>query len=113
MLRRALIGFVARLVLGVALAGLAAVVLALLRADSSFLEGLRISAWLVGCLLLLLAFAGTSPTMRAGTIDPLAASFFPKLRPVMAEPYSGTQVSSGALFVLAALALFGLGVALG
>ena len=113
MLRRALIGFVARVGVGIVLACLAAVLLTLLRADSSFLEGLRISAWLVGCLLLLMAFAGTSPTMRAGTIDPYAASFFPKLRPIMGEPYSGTQVSSGALFVLAALALFGLGIALG
>lgn len=113
MFRRALVGFVARLAVGVALACLAAGLLALLRADSSFLEGLRISAWLVGCLLLLLAFAGGSPTMRAGSIDPLAASFFPKLRPIMAEQYSGTQISSGALFVLAALVLFGLGVALG
>jgi hypothetical protein len=111
--RRALIGFVVRLAVGIVLACLVAVVLTPLRTDSSFVEGLRISSLLVGCLLLLMAFAGTSPAMRTGTIDPYAASFFPKLRPIMAEPYSGTQVSSGALFVLAALVLFGLGIALG
>ena len=113
MLTRALAGFLARLALGVALASLLALLLALARDDASFSESLRISAWIVGCLLLLLAVGGQSPTMRAGTIDPYLASFFPKLRPKMSEPYSGTQISSSALLVLAALALFGLGILLG
>ncbi|MBA3246269.1 MAG: hypothetical protein H0T61_14000 [Actinobacteria bacterium] len=114
MLRLALVGFVVRLAIGVALACLAAGMLALIRNDdASFTEGLRVSVWLVGCILLLFAFAGHSPTMRAGTIDPLAASFFPKLRPRMAEEYSGTRVSSGALFVLTAFVLFGVGVLFG
>jgi len=109
----ALVGFVTRLALGVALACLVAVFLALVRDDSSFIESLRVSLWIVGCLLLLLGVAGQSPTMRTGTIDPYLASFFPKLRPGMSEPYSGTQISSSALLVLAAFVLFGLGVALG
>ena len=88
-------------------------VLALVREGSSFADGFRISVWLVGCVCVLLAFAGSSTTMRSGTVDPLAASFFPKLRPGMSEAASGTQVSSGALFVLTALVLFGLGVVLG
>ena len=113
MVRLALVGFVARLALGVGLACLLAVVLALVRADSSFTEGLSASVWIVGCVLLLLAVAGHSPTMRTGTIDPYLASFFPKLTPRMSEPYSGTQISSSALLVLAALALFGLGILLG
>jgi len=113
MIRLALVGFVARLALGVGLACLAAVFLALVRDDSSFIESLRVSVWIVGCLLLLLAVTGQSPAMRTGTIDPYLASFFPKLRPKMSEPYSGTQMSSSALFVLAAFALFGLGVVLG
>ena len=112
MVRHALIGFVSRLAAGVALALLLALLLALVRDDGSFTESLRVSVWLVGCVLLLLAVAGQSPTMRTGTIDPWLASFYPKLRPKMSEPYSGTQVSSGALFVLAALGLFGIGVAL-
>ena len=106
-------GFVARLALGAALACLLAVLLALIRKESSFTEGLSASVWIVGCLLLLLAVAGHSPAMRTGTIDPYLASFFPKLTPRMSEPYSGTQISSSALLVLAALTFFGLGVLLG
>jgi hypothetical protein len=96
-----------------AIACLLAAMLALVREGSSFADGFRISVWLVGCVCVLLAFAGSSTTMRSGTVDPLAASFFPKLRPGMSEAASGIQVSSGALFVLTALVLFGLGVALG
>jgi cytochrome c oxidase assembly factor CtaG len=70
MIRLALIGFVSRLAVGVALALLLALLLALVREDSSFVESFRVSVWLVGCLLLLLAVAGQSPTMRTGTIDP-------------------------------------------
>ena len=70
--------------------------LALAREDSSFADGFRISVWLGGCVCLLLAFAGSSPTLRGGTLDPLAASLFPTLRPAMAAAASGTQVSAGA-----------------
>ena len=113
MLTRALVGFLARLALGIVLACLFGLLLSLVRDDASFTESLRVSAWIVGCLLLLLAVGGHSTTMRTGTIDPYLASFFPKLRPTMSEPYSGTQISSSALLVLAALALFGLGILLG
>jgi hypothetical protein len=102
-----------RVGIAVAIACLLAVLLALVREGSSFADGFRISVWLVGCVCLLLAFAGSSTTMRSGTVDPLAASFFPKLRPGMSEAASGTQVSSAALFGLTALVLFGLGVVLG
>jgi hypothetical protein len=40
-------------------------------------------------------------------------SHFPKLVPRMSAEYSGTRVSSSALFVLAALAMFALGAILG
>ena len=113
MIRLALIGFVSRVTVGVALALLLALLLALVREDSSFAESFRISVWLVGCLLLLLAVVGQSPTMRTGTIDPWLTSFYPRLRPKLSEPYSGTQISSGALFVVAAVALFALAVVLG
>jgi hypothetical protein len=113
MLTRALAGFLARLALGIALASLLALLLALARDDASFSESLRISAWIVGCLLLLLAVGGQSPSMRTGTIDPYLASFFPKLRPKMSEPYSGTRINPSVLLVLAALALFGIGILLG
>ena len=112
MLRVAVIGLLLRAGVAVAIACLLAAVLALAREGSSFADGFRISVWLVGCVCLLLAFAGSSPTMRGGTVDPLAASLFPKLRPAMTAA-SNTQVSSGALFVLTALVLFGLGVLVG
>jgi hypothetical protein len=112
-LRLAVVGLLLRVGIAVAIACLLAAMLALVREGSSFADGFRISVWLVGCVCVLLAFAGSSTTMRSGTVDPLAASFFPKLRPGMSEAASGTQVSSGALFVLTALVLFGLGVALG
>jgi hypothetical protein len=115
-LRLALIGLVARIAVGLGLACLFAALLALLRTDTSFVDGFRISVWIVGCLLLLLAVAGNSPAMRMGTIDPLAASFFPDLTRKMGEAYdehSGTRLSPGALFVVAALPFFALGVILG
>jgi hypothetical protein len=111
-LRLALVGFVARLALGVVLALAVAFLLALVRDDGSFSDSLRIALWLVGCLLLLLAPAGSSPAFRAGTLDPWLASFFPRLVPVQAAPYSGTRVSSTVLFLLAGLALFALAVVL-
>ena len=113
MLRLAVVSLLIRVGTAVAIACLLAAVLALVRDGSSFADGFRISVWLVGCVCLLLAFAGSSPTKRGGTVDPLAASFFPKLRPAMAAGASGTQVSSGALFVLTALILVGLGVPVG
>jgi hypothetical protein len=51
--------------------------------------------------------------MRTGTIDPWLGSFFPKLMPRMTEAPSGMRVSPTALFVLTALTLFGIGIALG
>ena len=112
MVRLALIGFVWRLAIGTLVALVLALLLALVRDDGSFIESFRVSVWLAGCLLLLLAVAGHSPTMRTGTIDPWLTSFYPKLRPKMSEPYSGTRISSAALFALAGVGLFGLGIAL-
>jgi hypothetical protein len=111
--RLALTGFLVRLVAAVAASAAIAVLLAALRDGASFTESMRISSWLVGCLLLLLAVAGHSPAARSGTIDPWLQSHFPKLVPLMSEEYSGTRVSSSALFVLAALAMFALGAILG
>lgn len=116
MLRLALVGFAVRLALGLGFACLIAALLAFLRDGSSFGEGFRASVWIVGCLSLLLAFAGSSPAMRTGTIDPYFASFFPELTRKMGEgyeTYTGPRVSPGALFVLTALVLFGLGLILG
>ena len=113
MIRLALVGFVVRLAVAIGIACLVALLLALVREGSSFRESLMISMWLVGCLVLLLAVTGNSPTMRMGSIDPYMDSFFPELRSKMTEEYSGTRVSSGALFGLTALVLFAIGVILG
>jgi glycerol uptake facilitator-like aquaporin len=114
MLVHALAGLLARVALGAVVALVLALGLALVRQDGSFRSSLEIACWLVGCLLLLLAVAGHSPTRRGGSLDPWLASFFPKgLSTRMTEPYSGTQVNPAVLLGLAAFALFGLAVALG
>jgi hypothetical protein len=114
MIVHALAGLLARVALGVAIALVFAVLLALVRQDGSFRSSLEIACWLVGCLLLLLAVAGDSPAWRGGSVDPWLASFFPKgIAARMTEPYSGTRVSPAVLLGLAAFALFGIAVALG
>lgn len=108
-----MLGLLVRVVIGVAIAVGLAGLLALVREGGTFIESLRVTSLLVGCLLLLMAVGGQSPTMRGGAIDPLLASFFRGSTKGMTDEYSGTQVSPAALFVLSALALFGLGFALG
>jgi hypothetical protein len=108
----ALVGFLVRLVVGIALAVLLALLLAVLRDDGSFSESFRVAVWGVGALMLLMAGAGHSPGMRVGSIDPMIAARFPKLLPYMSQE-STARVSPTALFVLTALALFGIGFALG
>ena len=114
MLVHALVGLVARVALGVAIAVVLAAVLALAREGGSFRASMEVACWLVGCLLLLLAVTGTSPTRRAGSVDPWLASFFPRgVTARMAEPHSETSVNPAVLLGLAAFALFGIAVALG
>ncbi len=59
---------VARLAGAIALALVVALVLTLL-GGGGFLDRLADSAYVVGCVLLLMALAGHSPTMRIGTLD--------------------------------------------
>lgn len=114
MLVHALVGVLARVALGVAIAVVLAALLALVREDGSFRASMEVACWLVGCLLLLLAVAGQSPTRRAGSVDPWLASFFPRgVTAGMAEPHSETYVNPAVLLGLAALALFGIAVVLG
>jgi glycerol uptake facilitator-like aquaporin len=114
MLAHALVGLLARVVLGVAIAVVLAVLLALVREDGSFRSSMEVACWLVGCLVLLMAVAGQSPTRRAGSVDPWLASFFPRgLTARMAEPHSGTYLNPAVLLGLAAFTLFGIALALG
>jgi len=102
--------FVFRLVVGVTIALALALLLALVRDDASFADNLRITLYLVGVVTLMLAFAGHSPTMRMGTIDPWLGSFFPKLTPELGKPYSGTTLSASAVLALTGIAVLALGV---
>jgi hypothetical protein len=99
-------------VVGLLIAGTIALVIALLSEESSFVRSFGIALLLVGCLLLLMAFGGSSHTLRTGTVDPFLQSFYPKLLPVMSREYSGTTLSASALFALAGLTLIVLGIAL-
>ena len=96
--------FGARLVVGVVVALVLAALLALVRDDGSFVASLRLAALSVGCLTLLLAFGGSSPSRRL-TADHYAAYLFPKLHRQAGEPYGGTVLSDSAIFVLVGVAL--------
>ncbi len=101
-----------RLVIALVLALALGVLLALLRDGGSFGRDLGIACLLVGCLFLLLAPAGSSPAMRAGTIDSWTASFFPKLVPGMAQDYSGATLGTSAVLGITGIALIVLGAVL-
>jgi hypothetical protein len=104
----ALLGFLARALVGVAVAFVFAFGLALLR-GGAFLASFRIAALVVGALLLFMAAGGSSPARRTGINDPWLASFAPKLLPALSAREGDVQVSPSALFVLAGLALLVLG----
>ncbi len=94
----------------VAGAGLVLAALLALVTGGSFAERFRIGVWLVGALLLLLAATGSSPAMdRAigqharGVVGPLLGR--------QDETYDGPRASTAAVFGLAALVLFAVGVA--
>ena len=101
-----------RLVVAVAVALVLAVLLALAGARDAFAGNLSVACLVIGCVALLMAFAGHSPTARVGTIDPWLTSFAPKALPWMAKPYSGTTLSASALFFLTAVVLLAVGLVL-
>jgi hypothetical protein len=105
----ALVGFLSRLAVGIALALVLAVLIALVRDDGSFRESFRVAVLVVGCLMLLIAGAGHSPSMRTGSIGAGIAGRFPKLVPAMSAT-SPMGVSPTALFVLTGVVLIGIGI---
>ena len=109
----ALTQFAVRLAVAVAVALVLALLLSLAGARDSFSDNLAVACLVIGCLTLLMAFAGHSPSARVGTVDPWLTSFAPKMLPWMAKPYSGTTLSTSALFALTAAVLFVVGFALG
>jgi hypothetical protein len=102
----AAIQFALRLAIAVAVA-LALAFLVSLLSDGAFRDDLAIGCAVVGCFSLLMAPAGTSPTMRTGTLDTWTASFCPKLVPGMGD-YGKAPLSAPAVFLLTGLALLGL-----
>jgi hypothetical protein len=87
-----------------------ALALALVREEASFAERMSTACYIVGCLVLLLAFAGHSPTQRHGTIDPWLASFAIRLLPWMQQRYAKSSLSDSALLALTGLVMLALGV---
>jgi hypothetical protein len=107
-----LVRLLTRIVIALVVALALGVVLALLRDGGGFGRDFGIACLLVGCLFLLLAPAGSSPAMRAGTVDAWTASFFPKLVPGMTQEYSGTTLGTSAVLGLTGIALIVLGAVL-
>ena len=115
MLVAALVGFLVRLVVGIALALVLALLLAALRDDGSFSESFRVAVWGIGALMLLMAGGGQfsqSPGWQKAWSEAVVP-WFPRLAPYMAQGSATTRVNPNALFVLTALTLFGIGIALG
>ena len=108
----AVVQFLTRLALAVALALVLALALAAAREDG-YGSSFETTCFVLGCLTLLLAVAGNSPSRRLGTVDPWLASFFPKLTGQMGEAYSGTTLSASALLSLTAPSLLALGFLVG
>jgi hypothetical protein len=104
----ALLGFLARTLVGVAVAVAAAGGLALLR-GGAFLASFRIAVLVVGAFLLFMAAGGSSPSRRMGINDPWLASFAPKLLPALSAREGDMRVSPGALFALAGILLLAVG----
>lgn len=101
-----LVHFGLRFAVGVGLALVLAVLLALVRDDSSFAESLRIAAISVGCLTILLAFGGSSSSRRKDP-DPYMAHYFPQLS--RHWEYSGAVLSDSATFALVGIVLIAVG----
>ena len=100
-----------RVAVGVVIALAFALVLALVRDDSSFAHSFGVACLVVACVCLLLAPAGSSPSMRMGVNDPWLASFTPKLLPHLGAADDGPRLNPAAVFLLTAAALFVLGFA--
>ena len=103
-----LLRFGFRLLVGAVVALVLALLLTLVRDDGSFSSGLRIGVLSVGCLTLLLAFGGSSPSRRLDA-DAYLAHLFPKLHRRTGEQYSGRLLSDSAIFALVGVILIAVG----
>ena len=107
-----LLRLLTRAALALAIAPVLGLLLALVSDRSGFERDFGVACLIVGCFFLLLAPAGSSPAMRAGTIDAWTASFFPKAVPRMMDEYSGATLAASAVFALTGIAMLVVGAIL-
>ena len=105
-------GLAVRVAVGVGLALLAAVPMSLVVFRDDVVQSFAVACLVLGCISLLMAFGGSSPSRRMGIQEPWFASFFPKLVRPMGAQYSQTRLSDSAVFVLTGVTLIVLGFAL-
>jgi hypothetical protein len=107
-----LVGLALRVAVGLAIALVAAIPMALLGFRDGFVGSFAVACFVVGCLALMMAFGGSSPSRRMGTQDAWFASFYPKLARSMGDQYPHPRLSDAAVFVLTGVALVVIGLAL-
>ena len=110
-LARGILDLVLRVGLAISIALVIALLLALVRGDASFTRSFGIACLVVGCVCLLLAPAGSSPSMRMGVNDPWLTSFTPKLIPHLGAADDGPRLNPAAVFLLTGAALLVCGFA--
>lgn len=103
-----------RVLVGVALGAVVATILSFtnLGTGRSWVECLGLALVAVGCIALMMAFAGHSPGMRLGTQDARFAGLYPQLARRLGDSYSGTRVSDSVVFAAAGVVLVVVGLAL-
>jgi hypothetical protein len=108
----ALVAWLTRLGVGLAVAAVVATLLSLVVEGRTWLESLGVALLIVGSLTLLMAFGGHSPGMRLGVQSPYLASMFPGLARRTGDQYPRTRVSDSAIFFLTGATLLVAGLLL-
>lgn len=96
----ALVTWLGRLAVGLALAAVVATLLSFAVEDRTWEESLGVGLVVVGAVTLLMAFAGHSPGMRLGAQSTYLASMIPRLARRTGDPYPKTRLSDSAIFFL-------------
>lgn len=113
MIAVALLVLARRVLVGVALGAVTATLLSVtnLGTGRSWVACLGLALVAVGCITLMMAFAGHSPGMRLGTQDARFAGLYPKLARRLGDNYSGTRISDSVVFAAAGVVLVVVGLA--
>jgi hypothetical protein len=103
-----------RLAVGLGVALMLSLLVALARGEGSFLSSLRLAVVAVGGFTLLLAGAGNSPSRRTAIDAEYSSWVYHKLGFKRAErqpkPYTGTVLGDSAIFVLVGIVLMTVGL---